>query len=133
MIVTAKKIQQISEARDPKQGILDAIGDISGIEICSDLVLLGTYIAPNRIGSILLTDKSVGEDEFQGKLGLVLKMGPLAFQYEDYGGPEIKVGDWVAFNVGDAKALTVNETPCRILRDDQIKMRIADPHKVKVS
>lgn len=132
-IVTAKKIQQISESKDPKQGILDAVGSIEDIEICGDLVLLGTYIAPNKIGGILLPDKTVGEDEFQGKIGLVLKMGPLAFQYGDYEGPKIEVGDWVIFWTSDAKQLTINETPCRLLRDDQIRMRIANPRALKVS
>lgn len=131
-IASAHKVTQISESLDPRKGIMEAIGDISGIEVCTDWVLLGTYIAPNKIGSILVPDKVVGEDEYQGKCGLILKMGPLAFNYEDYVGPQFQVGDWAIFWVGDAKMMTINGTPCRMVRDDHLRMKIADPRQIKV-
>lgn len=132
MVVTAPKIHQISESDDPKGAILNAVGDISEIEICADWVLLGTYIQSNKIGKIHLPDRVVGEDEFQGKIGLVLKLGPLAFKYEDYVGPNVQRHDWVVFWVGDAKAITINGTACRMVRDDHVRMRIADPRKLRV-
>jgi hypothetical protein len=98
-IVTARKVQQISEAKDPKKAIMDAVGDLSRVELCRDLVLVGRYISPDKVGSIYIPQQSIGEDEFQGRVGLILKIGPLAFKYDDYNGPDFQVGDWVVFGV----------------------------------
>lgn len=132
-LATAHKIQQISTASDPKKGILDAVGDLSNIDVFFDLVLLGTYIKGNKIGNVWIPDQTVGEDEFQSKCGLVLKKGPNAFkddEYIQYGGQDIAVGDWVVFFVGDAKSITINGTPCRLLKANQIRMRVKDPTRI---
>jgi hypothetical protein len=134
-LATALKTQQISEATNPKKGILDAVGDIAKIELFFDLVLVGTYIPGRKIGNIWIPDQTVGESEFQGKIGLVLKKGPTAFvddEFIQYNGQNVNVGDWVAFFVGDAKSITVNDTPCRMLKANQIRMRIPDPRIMKV-
>jgi hypothetical protein len=56
-------------------------------------------------GGIIVIDKDGGtgsEDKFQGKVGLVMKMGPIAFQEDpdhQWGGVTPRVGDWVIINV----------------------------------
>lgn len=57
----------------------------------------GIHLADNGQGSLR-------EDRYQGKVGLVAKVGSLAFtEADDHRWEDFKpaVGDWVVFNVGD--------------------------------
>ena len=134
MPVTARKVQEISQASNPKLAIINAVGDLSKVEVMFDLVLVGVYIRPEKTaGGIIRPDSNVGEDEWQGICGLVLKKGPTAFmddEYTQYSGQDIAVGDWVVFNVGDAKSIQFNGTPCRYLKATQIRMKIPNPEMV---
>lgn len=133
-VATAPKITAMSLASNPKLAVTNAVGDLSKVEVFFDLVLLGTYIRPEKTaGGIIRPDSNIQEDEFQGKVGLVLKKGPNAFvddQDITYGGQNIDVGDWVVFFVGDAKSITINGAPCRLLRASQIRMKVPDPSVV---
>src|ERR1700730_14021694 len=115
-VVSARKLTEISlaSAIDPKQAILDAIGDLSEVEVFYNYLLIGTYIRPEKTaGGIIRPDMNVGEDEWQSKCGLVLKIGPGCFDYEPgYSGQSVEVGDWITFFVGDKRSLTINGTPC---------------------
>src|ERR1700704_1529401 len=95
-VVSANKIEAISQAADPKKAILAAVGDLSKLEVFSDLVLVGTFIRNERTaGGIIRPGDNVKEDEYQGKVGLVLKTGPQAcdwFLNESDGGPNAKIG-----------------------------------------
>jgi co-chaperonin GroES (HSP10) len=66
---------------DPKEKLLTDLGDLSGIEIFNNQVLVAVYIRPNKTKSgIILTDETVNEDRYQGKVGLLVGMGPAASQ-----------------------------------------------------
>src|SRR5580700_7219005 len=71
-------------ATDPRPAILDAIGELEDLELFHNRVLVYVYKRPNEatLGgkTFFLADKTVGEDEFQGIVGLVLKKGPAAFR-----------------------------------------------------
>jgi hypothetical protein len=57
---------------------------IEGIELQRNRCLVATYIRPNITrGGIIITDKQSEEDRWQGKVGLLLKVGPTAFDYEE--------------------------------------------------
>lgn len=133
-IASAAKIQQISQSDNPKLAIIKAVGDLSKVEVMFDLVLVGVYIRPEKTaGGIIRPDSNVGEDEWQGICGLVLKKGPTAFvddEYTKYDGQDIAVGDWIVFTVGDAKSIRFNGAPCRYLRANQIRMKIPTPEMV---
>ena len=60
-------------AVDPKQDLIDRIGDTSGIEIFNNQILLGVYIRPEMTAGGIVIDTS--EDEHQSKIGLILAMG----------------------------------------------------------
>lgn len=134
------KLREIAEAAllDPKQAILDSLGDISGIEVFHNLVMVATHIRPSiTTGGIHLPDRSLLEDRFQGKVGLVVKMGPLAFKEApgaQFGGIEIKEGDWVFYRPSDGMEMfSVAEdggTSCRLLDDTLIMGRVQDPSMV---
>lgn len=94
-------------------------------------VLVGSYVATlMTAGGIILPDKTIDEDRFQGKCGLVLAMGPQAFRYED--DPERKdapkIGTWVLYRAADSWEVGIGEgAPCRFLYDDSIMMTDVDP------
>ena len=74
-------------------------------------VLVATYVKPRKTaGGIIIPDNSVHEDRWQGKLGLVVKIGESAFKYGPwngvdyaYNGTIAKVGDYVTFITPDAQ------------------------------
>jgi len=134
VVVPHKAIKAVSLSKDPKKAILEFVGDLSGVHLMADMVLLGTNIRKERTdGGVYLPDQNVQEDVWQGKVGLILKLGPDAFEdtpdytfnFGDGGKP--KVGDWVVFKVGDAWSLNVKDYPCRYIRDVGIKMKVDDP------
>ena len=119
---------------DPSVEIKEAIGDLKDFQLFNNQILVGIYIRPTKTKSgIILTDKTVDEDQYQGKVGLVLKVGPVAFKDEKgewFKDVSIKEGDWVVFRPSDGWALAVNGAPCRILEDYTIRARIQSPDYV---
>ena len=109
---------------DPKQKILDELGDISELKVFHNLVLVALYKRPAlmKYGSleIELIDKSLREDEFQGVVGLVVAKGSAAFRddgtktfYDD----DVQIGDWVYFRASDGLRMMVKNTLCRRIED----------------
>ena len=139
VVVPHRAIDFVSESTDPKQAILDFVGDLSDVQIFGNQVLIGTYFRPKRTaGGIIRVDDNLQEDMWQGKVGLVLKWGNAAYLDDDeYHFPEedkVKVGEWCVYFVGDTKSILVRGKggkeggfPCRIVRDSSIRMRISDP------
>lgn len=133
-VSSASKIEMISQAADPKQAIIKAVGDISGLKVGSDLVLLGTYIRNEMTaGGIIRPVDNVKEDEYQGKVGLVLKVGPIASgDWEDAAasGEMAKLHTWVVYQIKDAWPVQINGTACRFIPYDKIRASIPDPSMV---
>jgi|SRR5882672_785196 len=129
--VHAKKIADIAQAPDARKAIQKAAGDLSDIEVLFNHVLVGIYFRPEKTaGGIIRPADNVKEDQFQGKCGLVLKKGPMAFVDDDtnqFHGQNVSVGDWIVFRVGDGWSITVNDTPCRLLEDTNVRMKIGNP------
>jgi co-chaperonin GroES (HSP10) len=134
VILPRRAIDDVSRSADPKAEILKKIGDLSGFTIMYNMVLLACYVKPEKTkGGIILTDSSKEEDIWQGKTGMVLKLGKDAFQDDDdtvFSGQKADIGEWVVFKVGDAWQLTIGEWPCRLVRDSSIKMKVDDPSKI---
>ncbi len=130
-IVSARKTSQLSLASDPKQALLEAVGDLSNYEVFHNQILVAVYVRPEKTsGGIIRPGSNVQEDEYQGKVGLVVKIGPTAFLDSDdetFQGQNVQIGDWVVFRVGDGWQLTIRDTACRILTDRTIRMRIKTP------
>ena len=122
---------KMAHATDPKTELLNEVGDIKEVEIFNNQILCAIYIRPQKTKSgIILTEKYVDEDKYQGKVGLVLKMGPEAF-VDDSGkwfkNMKIKVGDWVVFRPSDGWSVSINGKSCRILDDVAIRGRVKSP------
>lgn len=116
---------------DPALTITKKIGDLKKVEVSGNYVLLGVYERPKMTKSgILLTDNTRGEDQHQGKAGLVLKKGPTAFVSDanyDFKGQNAEIGEWVAIWVSDGRAITVNGQLCRLTEDQHIRLKIPSP------
>jgi co-chaperonin GroES (HSP10) len=124
---------------DPRNEIyktvgIDKNGNIPGFKLHGNRVLVGIYKRPEKTKSgIILSDSTRKEDEYQGKAGLVLAKGHSAFQSDeefDFGEDNLEVGDWVLLFVSHGLACNVNGQPCRIVRDQDISMRIPAPDSV---
>ena len=140
-------LRQLAEAaaHDPAEPLLAAAGDLSDYEVFHNLVLVATYIAPPKIlkgpnGEAIqfhAPDNALSEDRFQGKVGLVLKVGPTAFKDDSvakFGGVTVKQGDWVAYRPSDGHELFIRDRrksneglSCRLIEDVFIRGRVSDP------
>jgi len=134
VVVPHRTIETLSQSNSPeefKKAMLRTIGDLSGVNVLFNMVLIGIYIRPERTaGGIIRPTDNVKEDIWQGKAGLVLKLGPNAFQDDDeakFYGQKVDVGEWGVFKVGDAWSLEINKVPCRLVRDSNIKLKVEDP------
>ena len=130
-VVTARKTAMLALADDPKKAMLAAIGDLDTFDIFHNQILVVTYVRPEKTaGGIIRPGSNVDEDEYQGKVGLVVKVGPSAFMdtdEQDFQGQSLQVGDWVVYRTGDGWQLTIRDTACRILTDRTVRMRIKNP------
>lgn len=125
---------------DVKGAHLNALGDISGIDVFGDLILVMVFAERTKTkGGIILSDKSHDEAKYQGKVGLVVAVGPQAFQDDakvTFAGQRASVGDWVMTRPSDGAEFTKTREDgsggvlLRLFRDTQIMARLADPRLV---
>lgn len=127
------KMREIADAdSDPKRLLFKAVGELpKELTVLHSQVLVAGYIRPGKTkGGIILTDKTVEEDRFQGNVGLVLALGKGAFKDDNvakFHGDSIKVGDWVMYQPADGIALYIRELPCRLFQDTRILMKVTTP------
>lgn len=117
-----------------KEAAMTALGNLDGYTVLTSNVLVATYIKPGKTtGGIILPDSSTDEDRWQGKIGLVLKLGETAFKYDGsafYEGTAPKVGDYVMFHTSDSRELGINGTSCRFVDSSLVRMIVPDPDGV---
>lgn len=133
-------IRQFGEEKDQRQALLDATRDaVAGITMMRNRVLVATYVGLARTpGGIIMPDRTMDESRFQGKVGLVLKKGPMAFRFPDEFESDIPdVGDWVFYRASDATecGLRIVGTHrdgvlCRHIHDDHIVGIVDDPELI---
>ncbi len=122
--------------KDPADEIWKAAGSLDGIEPTFQNLIVATYIRPEdskTSGGIIIPLQAVSEDRYQGKVGLVLKVGPRAFKDDgsvQFHGFSVKPGDWVAFRPSDGLKMQIGKCDCRLIADVHIKMTVATPDAV---
>ena len=128
------KLREIARAAgaDPKGAYFDAVKDaLPKIRILHNKVLVATYIRPEKTkGGIFLADRTLEEDRFQGKVGLVLTFGPRAFvddAVNKFGGVKLEVGEWAIYTASNGKERFLDGVPCRLLDDNHIEGTTLDP------
>ena len=119
---------------NPKDVLLKELGDISGVELLNTQVLVAVYIRPEKtMGVIFIAAKTLDEDRYQSKVGLVIKTGPSAFVDEGgkwFSNLDLKAGDWIVFRPSDGWDVTINGVLCRMFNDTAIRARIPHPDNV---
>jgi len=124
---------RMSHETDPKQSLLEELGNLDDIEVFNNQVLVAIYIRPTKTKSgIMLSDQTREEDKWQGKVGLVVKHGSTAFQSDDewFKSTQVNVGDWVVCRPGDGWNVNVHGVMCRMIADYDIKGRVESPDAV---
>jgi len=129
------KTANVVSMPDPiKAEIIKDVGDISQVEVMFNYILVGIYKRPEKTaGGIILTDKSRDEDIYQGKTGLVLKVGPTAFLGDDdvdFRGQSVKEGEWIVLRPGDGWQVKVGNRDCRMVADTSIKLKVPKPDMI---
>lgn len=112
--------------KDPKEVIWDGVKEyINDVHITGSQILIGIYVRPEKTkGGLFLTDNYRDEDKFQGKAGLILKLGSMDFDEDDkkfFGGRLPQVNDWVVYRPSHAFPVQFrNKVECRILEDARL-------------
>jgi len=126
--------RRMSHSVDPKKVILDDMGDISNVKLFNNQVLVAIYLRPEQTSTgVWLPEKNRDEDKYQGKAGLVIKLGPLAFDKENdnfFKDVDVKLHDWVYFKPSDGWSITVHGVLCRILDDSAVRGKVNAPDVV---
>lgn len=116
---------------DPAEEILEAIGDLKGVEVLNNYVLYAIYERPNKTkGGIYITDPTRTEDQYQGKTGLILKIGKMVNFEADERGLELKPGQWIAVRASDGWGLKINGKMCRMIGEKSVHMIVPAPDMV---
>ena len=119
---------------DPKAVLKEQIGNIDSFDIYNNQILIAVYVRPEKTKSgIFLPDAHRAEDQFQSKVGLVLKKGPAAFEGDDslwFKDMKIELDDWIVFRPSEGWAITVNGVLCRMLDDTSVRGKIDAPDKI---
>lgn len=124
----------MNHKEDPKKMILEALGDISSVEVFNNQLLIAIYIKPKMTaGGILVPESTRDEDIWQGKVGLVIKKGPTAFVEEEekwFKGVKVDVHDWIYARSSEGWSLKVHDVHCRLVDDVNVRGKISHPDEV---
>ena len=118
---------------DPAKVLLDKLGDLSGLDVFNNQILVAIHVRPTKTKSgLYLTETHIDEDRYQGKVGLLVKMGPQAFVSDGkwFVDADFKVGQWLVLRQSDAWSVTIQGTLCKLLDDINVRGRVADPDMV---
>ena len=112
--VKIEQLTYILGEEDPKDVVMRRLGNALDCfpHLYGPRVLVATAPTPVKKSSILLTqtqrDKDVAEGRWQGKCGIILKLGVSAFETDprypsyEWKGPKPIVGDFVYYRTSDA-------------------------------
>lgn len=129
----ANQAMRMGHVGDPKQELLDRVGRLDDVFIGGQDVLVAVYTgAEKTAGGIILPGTTKDEGKYQGKVGLVLKVGPMAYaegaeSHDWFGGNEPKVGDWVVFNVNTAFPFLYGKETLRLVEAQYIRAVVPIP------
>lgn len=120
---------------DPKKKLLEELGDISGIEVGNDRVVIAIYRHEGVTkGGIITPTKTHDESDYQGKVGLIIKLGPLVPIKDEIRGFPLKIGDWVVVNSSSGLSMHAgghgSKAMLRMLPETEIHMRVPQPDVV---
>lgn len=127
-----QKMVEIAHSRevDDIKRHMKVIGSWNGTVMHSQ-VLCMTYIQPAvTAGGIHLPDDTVEEDRFQGKIFLILDLGPGAFKDDriaQFHGVKPLKHDWVMARPSDGFEFFYNGNTLRLFQDVDIRLKVENP------
>jgi len=132
-----------SHFANTRLAIREAIGArlLTLVDVKMNQILIAVWRRPTTRdlggGKVLhLPDKAdmVQEQEFQGKTGLVLKLGPRAYVSDEQvaydEADKVAADDWVVFRAGEGMRLRLHGWDCILTTERGIKMRVPRPDEV---
>ena len=145
----AKVIQEVTGVKPPydfggefKKSIAARLkpSDIEPIRMLPTHVLVALYVREKVSASLYSAAQTQDEDIWQGKVGLVLKLGPKAFQSDErvsFDGfvPPV-IGEWAVFRNSDGWDLGIvpfgeqRHIRCRLIADEDIKAVVPRPEMI---
>ena len=132
--MSLKSVQLVGDHKgDPAKELLTKFGKLDDVDVKMNRILVAYYIRPEKTKSgIYLTDTTRKEDEWQGKVGLVLKLGPSAYADDKTFAPEdaVAIGDWVMFRPSAGLDCQIRGHKCKLVFEGDIEMRISSPDAV---
>lgn len=129
--------------RTPRE--IDGLIPIDNIKIGGADLLVAVYKPSEEsktASGLIIPAKSRDESNFQGITGLILKMGPHAFQSEkterwythndQFNGDPANpyIGSWVVFDIKSSKPMLLDKQMCRIITDEYIYGIVGAPDLV---
>jgi hypothetical protein len=123
--------------KDPKEFLLDRLAFLMPLRVYHNWIITATFYLPewDELGGrkFYRADKSHDEALWQGKVGLVIGKGPLAFlddPHVKFYGQNVEIGDWVQYDILEGRQFTLDRVHCRRLKDTQLVMNVPDPRLV---
>lgn len=126
-------------ARNPRAFLLERCKSwMENAEFFHNYIVTATYYLPAFVDlaggqRIHFPEKTQDEALWQGKVGLVVGKGKLAFCDSDtvkFHGQDVKIGDWLQYDIHDPRQFTINRIHCRLLKDVHVIARLTDPRLV---
>ena len=128
--VAERRIKQVEKEKKPRKKPLEKM---SLPKPTGWRILVLPYKAKEKTkGGIILSDKTVTESQIATNCGLVMDMGPDAYNDKDKfpNGPWCKKKDWVLFARYAGSRIYIDGGEIRVLNDDEILGTIEDPEDI---
>jgi len=128
--VADRRIKQVEKEKKPKKKPLE---EMSLPKPTGWRILVLPYKAKEKTkGGIILSDKTITESQIATNCGLVMDMGPDAYNDKDKfpNGPWCKKKDWVLFARYAGSRIYIDGGEIRVLNDDEILGTIDDPEDI---
>lgn len=131
----ARQVIQMRQTGDEaKAELLDEVRpylEKTNIRAVGEDVLIAMYNRAGKqtAGGIYIPEAN-DEDNFQGKVGLILSLGPLCkgAQWDAWFGDEPpKVGDWIGVSVRDGMSFLLGQRVCRLVEWKYLRFPTAVP------
>jgi co-chaperonin GroES (HSP10) len=121
---------QMQHDADARKLIIDTVAGrvptMLGAKVC-----IVTYVRPEKTaGGIIRPDTHKREDFYQGKVGLLIGLGPIAFQDDDktkFGNVAPKLHDWVMFSSSHGYQFSLNGLHARLMDDVMVQSIVQNP------
>ena len=128
--VAERRIKQVEKEKKVKKKPLE---EMSLPKPTGWRILVLPYKAKEKTkGGIILSDKTVTESQIATNCGLVMDIGPDAYNDKDKfpNGPWCKKKDWVLFARYAGSRIYIDGGEIRVLNDDEILGTIEDPEDI---